>query len=382
MAAFFKRGDSVKAAADQSADRKPALDERERRLIYAFATAALVLAAIIFLTLGGNRTELSACKGVLLQNQRNLCFLGLADSTGNASVCGYVDVQAQRDSCFAGIAEAEKNGSVCGEISRADAQYSQCLLNVSANTGDERYCEMLNGTYRSSCLLDLAKAGEFGSLGMCNITGNESATKECDYMYYYNSALKSGSAGYCAKLPGTVNSTLISLMATNSVTSTAGGIMQDLACSSTFNVSPQSCCYYNLAALTHNSTLCAQTSGTLNEYCLGAANMQVNSTSNSVNTTDVCSLLQGGHGSSSPFPGNLSSLSGSLCTSAMLINEALSTKNISKCLRINTASFEYSCVADYAKNYSNPSDCFTYIANSSAQQDCYMTVTGNTNRTA
>lgn len=375
MAAFFRRGDSGKMATKQSADHRHALDERERKMVYVLATAALLLLALLFLALGGKRPALDTCKGVLLQNQRNACFLALAGSTGNALVCDYVDVQAQRDSCFVGIAEAQNNASMCGEANHTGAQYSLCLLNVSMNTGNESYCHLLNGDYRSLCTMDLVRAEGFSNLSMCNSIDNASVRNECGYIYYYNGALKSGTASYCEKLPSAANSTVLSLMTTESVGSSAGIGMQVFLLS-TLNVSPQSYCYYRLATLFSNSTLCAQTTGLLNQACFGAL-AQVNSTANTINMTDVCTLLQGNLSSLSSGASNLSRL----CMPSVLTSEALSTRNISKCLRITIPSFVYSCITTYAKNYSDASYCSYIINNSSAQQDCYTTVTLSKNRT-
>ena len=379
MVAFFKKGDGGKTATEQSPDRKPALDERERRIVLIFATAALLLIALIFLLFGGRGSALENCKGVLLQQQRNACFLSLAGSTGNASVCSYVDVQSERDACFVGMAEAENSISVCNEVNHTSAQYSACLNNVSLSTGNESGCQQLNGENQSLCAMNLATAEGFRSLSECSIIDNASLRNECSAVYQYNSALKSGSVRYCMNLTGAPNSTVLSLMLTDSYESTASTSMQGVLFDQ-LNVSPRGYCYYSLAKQLDNSTLCDQTAGLLNQACLAEllqSNATANTAANATNATEFCSLLQ--RNLSSSLPSDLGNFS-SLCLHYTLTAEAISTKNISKCLQVGSAPSVDACITSYATDYYNASYC-SYIYNSSAEQDCYMTVTLKKNQT-
>jgi hypothetical protein len=284
-------------------------------------------------------------------------------------------VQAQRDSCFIGLAEEQKNASLCGKVNRTSSQFSLCMLNVSINTGNESYCLQLNGEDRSSCTMSLAKIGGFSNLSMCNSIGNASERNECVDMYQYNSALKSGAASDCKKLPGTANMTVLSLMLADSVLNSTAMDTQG-ALLATLNASPRSYCYFSLATHFGNSTLCAQTTGLLDQACLAMISSS-GSTTNITNVTSFCSSLKHNFSSNLPMPsGNYSAL----CMRYVLTDEALSTKNISKCLEITGAQSVYSCITGYATKYLNASYC-AYITNSSAQQDCYTTVTLKKNQT-
>lgn len=367
MVALFGRSGSGKTKTEASAGHKLGLGEEEKRILYVIATAALLLLALLTLALSGRAASaFSRCNGILLQSQKNSCFQALASSTENASLCNDITAQAQRNSCLADIAEAQSNVSLCGEIDHTSTVYSQCVLNVSRSTGNESYCQLLNGAYQSACAFGFAKARGFSNISSCYNISNSSMKNECIYLYYYSSALTSKDTHYCSLLPNTTNYTVLSLMLSENITNSTGLGIQQFAYS-VLNASPQDYCYYSIATLTGNRTACSLTTGLLSEVC-NATFVHANYTINMTNATSVCASA----------PSYLKSL----CISGFLTSEAIGTRNISKCLQISSMLYQYTCITSYATKYTNASYC-SYIGNSSIQQDCYIDVaSGKTNQTA
>ena len=356
MVASFGKGS---AADSQTAELglRHGLTEREHRLIYAGATAALLLIALLILAFSGRSTGVSGCKGILLQVQRNSCFQGLAYSESNATICGYINSQSQKYSCIVAVAESQRNASACSGVDSTNPLYSQCVLNVSNSTGNENYCNLLNAAYKSQCIFGFAKAGGFGSMGMCDSISNGSLRNECVYLNYYNSALSSRNATYCRLLPSFINYTLLSLMVSANASGSSNFGGQQFAYSA-INATPQGYCYYQLAAITNNKIMCAFTTGVLNEVCT-ASFAHANTTLNITNIATLCSAAP--------------SYFQSLCINGVLTTQAIRARNISKCLQVSS-QYQPTCITQYAIKYVNASYC-SYIVNSTLQGDCYISVT-------
>jgi hypothetical protein len=368
MVSFFGRGGGSKQTV-AGTEHASALSENERRILLVAATAALLTLALISLALSGKASGPRMCKGILLQSQRNSCFEALAGSTGNASLCSDINMRNQYNSCISYIAEAQSNAILCGMINRTDPEFDQCVLNISNATGNEGYCQMLNGTYQSSCTYGLAKAGGFSNISLCGRMTNITASRECDYLYYYSSALSSKSASYCSMLPSSANDTVLTLMLTKNITN-ATLTVQQMAFSA-LNTTPQNYCYYSIATQTGNASACSLTTGLLNELCRYQHSVNANATANTVNATNLTAAC-----SEAP-----SALLKELCLSSEPINEAIGYKNISKCLQISNLSYQYECITAYAEKFVNASDC-SRIGNSTVRYDCYYTVTnGSTGAT-
>ena len=362
MVSFFKRGDSGKVVADDSAEDKRVLSEREVKLVCVAATVVLVLLALLSLALSGSGSPVDRCKGILIQSQKSLCFLELAGGTENALLCNSIASQDQRYSCLVNIAEVKDNISICNEVNGTSAYYPQCVLNVSMGTGDASYCQLLNYTDQSSCVFGLAKTGKFGSMALCSSIRNKSVENECAYLHYYSGALKSGSAANCSFLPNETNYTLMALMLSSNLTSNTNGMESSYAA---LNTSPRNFCHYYVSILTGNSMGCSQVSGMLNDACTGAF-MQSNSTMNITNVTAFCATA------TSQYSGL-----NDLCIGGLYTSEAIGDMNISKCMQIPSAQYVYDCITSYATKYADASYC-SRIMNNTVEQQCYISVTNST----
>ena len=365
MVSFFRRGDSGDEAAKGSAEQERMFSEHDVRVICVVATVALVLLALLVLVFGGSGSAFERCRGILIRGQRDMCLQALASGTSNATMCGMITAQEQRYSCLVGVAEAENSISLCNEVNSTSAFYSQCVLNVSMNTGNESYCQLLDRSNQSSCTFSLARAGMFSSMALCNSISNQSMEKECDYMYYYGGAVRSGSSSDCAYLPNETNYTVMSLMLSGNFTNYTDEVP---ALYAAMNTSPRNYCYYDLSMRTDNSTGCLQVSGMLGTACSAIFAHPTNETAaaNMTNATALCALA------TSQYSGF-----GDLCIGTTLTSEAISTMNVSKCLDIPSISYEYSCITSYAVKYTDSSYC-SYISNSTVEQQCYMSVTNST----
>lgn len=365
MVSFFRRGDSGDGAAKGSAEQERMLSEHEVRMICVVATVALVLLALLVLAFGGSGSAFERCKGILIRSQRDMCLQALASGTSNATMCGMITAQEQRYSCLVGVAEAENSISLCNEVNSTSALYSQCVLNVSMNTGNESYCQLLDRSNQSSCAFSLARAGMFSSMALCNSISNRSMEKECDYMYYYGGAVRSGSSSGCAYLPNETNYTVMSLMLGGNFTDYTNDVSASYAA---LNTSPRNYCYYDLSIRTDNSTGCSQVSGVLGTIC-STTFAHMNATIAAANTTNATALCALAASQYSSF--------GDLCIGTVLTSEAISTMNVSRCLDIPSMQYEYSCITTYAIKYTDSSYC-SYIDNSTVEQQCYMSVTNRT----
>jgi hypothetical protein len=364
MVSFFRRGDSGDEAAKGSAEQERMFSEHDVRMICVVATVALVLLALLVLVFGGSGSAFERCRGILIRGQRDMCLQALASVTSNATMCGMIAAQEQRYSCLVGVAEAENSISLCNEVNSTSTFYSQCVLNVSMNTGNESYCQLLDRSNQSSCAFGLARAGMFSSMAPCNSIGNRSMEKECDYMYYYSSAVRSGSSSDCAYLSNETNYTVMSLMLGGNFTGYTNEVPASYVA---MNTSPRNYCYYDLAMRTDNSTGCSQVSGVLGTACSAAfAHMNATTAANTTNATALCALA------ASQYSGF-----GDLCIGTVLTSEAISAMNVSRCFDIPSIQYEYSCITTYAIKYTDSSYC-SYIDNSTVEQQCYMSVTNRT----
>ena len=354
---FFKKGDAGEPAGGGGGQ---SFSETERRTMYIIATAVLLVLALIYGALSGSGS--GSCKGILLQGQRDACFSSLAISTNSASTCNGIASERLQTSCIEYIAKAQRNVSLCGEIGRASAAYSECVLNVSASTGNESYCQLLNGTYRTSCLWDFAEASGFGGTGSCYNMTNASTKNECLDMHYYNSALNSNSSHYCSMLPNTVNSTVLSTMLNEGAGNATSFEMQ--AAAYAINDTPEDYCYYSIATRSGNRSVCSLATGMLGALC-NSTFTYANSTPSAIDTSSLCSAA--------PSDFRI------ICTSNFLTSQAIGSKNISKCLQISQMPYQYACITSYAEKY-NESYC-SYIGNSTMRDECQTSAIMGANRT-
>jgi hypothetical protein len=328
----------------------------QQHMLYIAATALVLCIALLLVIFGNRGNALQRCEGVILQPQRSSCLDALAGIERNASVCDLIGYAQLRDSCIEGIAELTSNITLCTQVTAAGDR-ADCVFNISNSTRNIGYCALVGAPYNSTCAYNIASRDRFASEQDCALIENATLRSECMYLYYYGSAMASKNASYCAALPGKVNMSLLS--AIFMVNSSLSSQLMEL---SMLNATPQSYCYYNLAVLTPNRSLCAFTSGFMNTLC----NATLSSPAQSANITNetACNYV----------PAEWKPA----CEFWMLSAQAISKRNASLCMQISTVTVigmqdQYSCISSLAEKYGNASYC-AYISNSTVEQDCVMSV--------
>jgi hypothetical protein len=333
--------------------------EHNKHVLYIALTAIILLLALLSVVFGNHGTQLQRCEGVIVGQQKATCLNALAGMTKNASICGQIAYAQLHDSCITGIAESVSNVMLCGQDSSAGYR-TACILSISNSTHDAEDCALVGAPYNSTCVYDVESSLGFPSAQGCTPIENATLRHECTYLYDYGYAAASGNAGYCAALPYARNMTLLSAMLTG--TNTSSSQLMEL---SVINATPQNYCYYRLAVQTHNSNLCNDTSGFINQLCEKALSGVVAPPNATANMTNVTACLK--------VPSDLRVA----CEYGMLSAEATSSKNISKCMQIANITgsplYQYSCITTFATHYDEQSYC-SYISNSMVEQECVISV--------
>jgi hypothetical protein len=125
---------------------------------------------------------------------------------------------------------------------------------------------------------------------------------------------------------------------------------------SLINATPQSYCYYRLAVETPDKGLCGLTSGMMSTLC---------------NATFENVTPHGGMNETLCDSATSNSIK-YLCEYGVLSALAISERNVSPCMQINStlgAQYPYYCISALATKYGDASYC-TYIGNSTIEQDC------------
>ncbi len=352
-----------KAAGSQSV--KVETTQRERLIILAVITVALVIIAGVVLVAASTGTPLSRCNRIIVSQQRSACLLGLANATGNVSVCSYLH-GSQSEECVSGIALASGNPGLCSSLSYNESLYGQCVISTGMSSHTVSYCLSLSEPYLSSCVYTIAEAGNFSNISECNYISNASLKGQCSAKSYYEEVLKSRDASYCAYLPSTLNSTLVSYMAGTSV-SVLGESNASAALPYLNATTPMQYCYYNVALLNRNSSMCSMAGSKLSAQCSASLSTGSNYTvgaSNVITLQNVTSLC-------AAAPASVQSL----CADSLYTYIAVKQRNASVCDLISSGVYQYACYTSMARTYNDSSYC-DYIQNSTIMSDCL--IYGNT----
>lgn len=359
MRSIQKRNETADPANDV-AKKRIELSQKEKRVLLFGVTAVLfviALFAVLTETVGGYTLE--KCEGIVYQTQRYDCIINLANRTRNVSLCSHVP-KTYGYQCMARIAELERNFSLCNEINASSPVSIYCELNLSGSATSLDDCRSLaNSSIRSSCIYRLASREKFADIAYCNYITNSILASNCGYIHYYNLALSTENSSYCLFLPDSTDVSPMALLSQNA-SGYNSTIASTLAFYELYNVTDRGVCYFGLARLMGNSTLCSQISGGLSNICESIV-AGTNTTSN-LNLSSAYSYCN-------QFTGYLQTY----CTYGVLESVALRTNNITLCGQIGLQQVENLCITSLAKKYNHSAYC-GYISNTTDASACYSSV--------
>jgi hypothetical protein len=352
-------------AADEE-NRKIALVRRERLVL---VVVFLVCVGIIFVYCALRMTfgsSFQSCKNIVYVTQRYQCLRALALAQRNASVCSAMHAPYNY-SCVDAVALNTSSSDACAIIKSSSPEYYTCIQDLSSATGIASYCDFLSEPNRSSCLWGAASASGFSNATVCSAIGNATLEERCLTVYDYRTAMSTGSSRYCAAMPYgyeiaadypdgqtlfSSNNASVNL-AYLSGNGTVGGL-----------------CYYQIAIMDRNSSLCTMVPPYFSSYCNGfssanntaVTNMSINSTSVAGMNSTLADVLGGNY---------TQNCTGIGCYYMNLTSEAIIYKNTSYCRNTGNASFQDLCLEDLVSMYHDPAYC-TYILNSTEQYYCTL----------
>ncbi|MDE1810755.1 MAG: hypothetical protein KGH66_01820 [Candidatus Micrarchaeota archaeon] len=341
------------------AEPKLKMAHHERIRLYVLVTVVLVGLAGVSLALSVHGSSaIRSCGGILLSIPKNNCYTALANYTKNASICGKVSGTASQAGCIISVAQQSDNLSVCSQLANYSSYYmSLCVSGASTKQSSVASCTQLAEPYSSQCAFSIAAEQNFSDNSTCSYVSNLSQRYVCSSMYYYARALADRSPSYCSLLPNAANQGIMGAISQQNSDNYTLQIQQiQLA---ELNVTPQNYCYYRLASITSDYSLCTGAPGLLGQLCTyGQESSSSNATS--INASSCSSAPQAIRG---------------ICTYAVLISTAVSTMNVSICSQISNTTYQSSCITAYAIRY-NSTYC-SRIGNLTYRQGCYASASGN-----
>lgn len=367
MSAWMQWFGKRNAEAQKAGGDRPKMETTQRERMVALAVVAATLAIVAGFTLvatsGG--TPLSRCNGILISQQKAECLLALANSTKNASVCGYL-ASSLAGQCITNIALLSGNASICDGIPSNSPTYAGCLTGIGTAKHDSSYCSGLGEPYLSTCAYSVASGENFSDISVCSMIGNASLNADCNAKSHYNHAVLFRNATYCSYLPKAYNYSLVSYISQSSAR--LFGFANVTSTLTYLNTSPSSYCYYNLALLNYNKSLCGSVTGQLGTLCgyqLSTPASYNASAANSITLQNVTALC-----SKAPQAAQ------GVCSYALYIYIAVAQRNATVCGMIHAAQYQNACYAGIASKYQDSSYC-SYIQNSTERIACSAGVTAN-----
>jgi hypothetical protein len=362
---------------DQIELRDIKLSESDRKKLLGLAAGCLVvfaLAIVVYNAIaphtiimydypGGCGNSTIAPEGV------DPCLTALANRTQNVTYCLYIKDSAEPQ-CVLNVAFVTQNVSYCGAIASSSPYFSQCIMTLNQKYNSIALCNYLSASTALQCIYNISSQSNFTNPNLCSQLTNASYDSECNNLYYYKNALSTKNSLYCGKLQTTRNTTTLYFINSNSSQSQDFTI-QRLLLFSTVNVTPQQECYYNLAVVSNNESMCNNIGGGVASQCSYAV-AQYNASKvyvdyNATNVTSSCgSYIAGGYSSN-------------VCILEYLTRQAITKDNITFCKDINSSSYSDSCILGLALNTSNISYC-SQIINSTTRNECNF-VENSTNKT-
>ncbi len=332
--------------------RRPGVQFRMPK--YAIVVVALAVIAVVLILASSASIGLQSCSGKVVEQARYSCYTYYAHLYSNTSICGNLAGQ-YKDDCVYNVSMSLSNPSLCASIS-SQSYRAKCVSGISSSTRNATACSILAEPYASSCLYGVAKAEGFSSASLCASISNSTLSASCAASHYYDSAMTSRNAGYCAYLSHSPNSIeLDAIMASEGASSSP-------AIYTFYNVTPFGYCYSTVAQELGDKSMCDSLNSTDAAICIAGFSSQV-----PLNITQARSSCD-----------QLASTNSTLqyaCNAGISIYSAVHDRNVSLCLSLN-GSFHDTCVLDVATAYNDTSYC-SYMSNASAAYACNVTVVGN-----
>ncbi len=318
-------------------------------MLFAAILAAIAISVIV-LTLPN--PGVSQCSHKVIMQSKYQCYTYYAIKEDNVSVCNGVQ-GLYRDECINAFAYNRSAIGACGMINYTPYKV-YCFTGISAIRKNASGCSALTEPNRSMCLFGVAASLNFSTFQECTAITNTSYKSRCNSMYYFNRATRSMNASYCGYLPGYNNTDVLADVMGVS-TNLTGAV--NFALYSNYNLTPFEYCYSRLAFLKHNISECYFLSGAPASICESQFANPSYSAVNISNMTASC--------------GSLPADEQQLCLSGVSIYNALITKNMSICNKLNSSDSQYTCAVDIASKYGNATYC-SYLTNSTLANNCYI----------
>ncbi|VVB77275.1 Uncharacterised protein [uncultured archaeon] len=328
----------------------------KRLKLYLAATLLILIAALVSFLIVPAGSGAGVCSRYVIQQSKNTCIMNAALSGLNASACAQLP-SAYSDTCYLQVAAKAGDSRVCGHVSDSAQAYS-CTASIAISTGNYSLCGGIGEPYISKCREAIAVKSN--NVSMCTGVPNATSSEICSAIIYIKKAQLSGKFQVCANVTGS-NSQYVTDYVIGNISSSStgpatgiGSAFQQIAFIPNMTYSARDVCYDVLAEELGNATLCSMISGT-SARNLCAAQIKSNSNATSNYTQMLAGCAQMGYVSTA-------------CTQAVMLAEALRTRNASMCGSIGGAGSD-SCYLALAKAYTNSSYC-SYIVNASQRSSC------------
>ncbi len=346
--------------------------ERERRTLIIAGTFLLVAVSIILLAVSSIRPSsgISGCTSIILQAQRNGCLSNLANKTGNYSACLLIRPSGYSYQCISDVAKKSGDINTCSEISGNISYYTSCVEQISYAQSNPQYCKLLTSDNESECAYSIAESEMFGNLSYCNEIMNSSLGMRCTSMHYYNIAVDSKNPSYCSMLPNAIENGTLSEMLSEDNPNVASDAQ--LLAYSYLNITPSGLCYYELASVLSNQSICGDVTGPLSQICYEQSNASISTGLANANTINYTIY----NGNVSALCAGAPSYATSLCQYSLITERAIEARNAISCYAISNAGYQYSCILSIAARYNDSSYCSYINNNSTAENACNESIIG------
>lgn len=333
----------------QAVHDKLGLGQSTRRKVFVYFGIIIVIVALLIVASSAfaRSTGVSACKHIILPQQRDQCYLTYAGTAGNVSYCGRISSRQMSYQCVSAVAEAKRDPADCSADNSYYSYYVACVENITYATGNVSYCGLLDGANGSSCAYAVATSRDFARVSYCSSISQGPDRSLCYANYYYQRAASTGNYSYCGQLGNSTNVTISESLLTNDPNAT-NGINSYYAS----DLSPSTLCYIMVGKNTRSSQACQEISNAtdqsacdyyLNSTASGAAFGNATSTSTAP-SPQVCNALN-------------DSVAGQICQFTLYSNLAASQDNITKCGLISNVVYQDYCIVGLATKYNNATYC-------------------------
>ncbi|HVA82631.1 MAG TPA: hypothetical protein VNF06_00510 [Candidatus Aquilonibacter sp.] len=323
--------------------------------LYFIITCAVVLIALLFL-LFPKGNQLEQCLGIILPSSQQSCLSQLAYSTMNQSICAYIQGSGS-GSCYSNLAVANQSSALCQKAG-SNQSIGECISLIALQRQSTSECNSAPQPYRDLCISSVATS-DLHIASYCNTIRNSTIRAECVSNISLNSAALTLNSSLCANVSNSTNKTLISTVSVQN--QALFSKVNSTAALSSLASSPFLAINYTLRDMCY---LFVATKTNNSKLCLSAGSYAQSlcnySLSGATQTPQNYTQLLAACSQSAQYK--------SECTYYVQLSQALSTKNVSICASF-PAPNSWECYSALAQTYSNSTYC-GYITNSTANNSC------------